>query len=117
MTIHSWNGHKIEIESHALPEYLWFAIGFSVRINDVDEYTSLKRLEVLSTSIPFKIIDADNVINGCVKSGRPCSVIYSKYSVLINDEIIASGSVRARNWYISYTLIGMALSAFMFFLN
>lgn len=112
MAVHTWNGHEIEVESHAVPKLLWLGMNFSVRIDGAEKFSSPKHFEGLRTTVPFKVMDAGNVIHGHIESGRPCSAIHSVYRVFIENELIANGSVRARNWYVTYTILGAGLGAF-----
>jgi hypothetical protein len=104
MGTHSWNGHLIEVESHATPKLLWFGVAFSVRV-DGAKFRSPDYFEGLRTVIPFEIADSGTVRRGRVESGHPCSVLHAVYRVYIEEEEVARGAVRARNWYITYGII------------
>jgi len=110
MAIHDWNGHKIEVKSHAVPKMLWFGVSFSVAIDESEKFSSPQHFEGLRTVVPFKVTDKGNLFEGHVESRRPCSVLYAAYRVVIGNDEVAAGSVRASNWYITYIIIGVGLA-------
>lgn len=113
MATHNWNGHTIEVKSHASPLLLWFGISFSVAIDGSERLSSPKHFEGLRSTIPFKFLHNGNLVEGHVVSGRPCSVLHAVYRVMIDNNEVARGSVRASNWYITYAIMGVTLIAMM----
>ena len=116
MPTHSWNEHTIEVASYAAARLLWFGIGFSVVVDGSSVYCSPTTVEGLRTVVPFQIRDAGVLYSGRVESGRPCSVLRAAYRVILEGQEIASGVVRARNWYVTYGIILAALTSFFWFL-
>lgn len=117
MANHSWNGHLIEVESHATPKLLWFGMSFSVRVDGSRSFRSPDYFEGLRTVVPFEIVDAGTVRRGRVESGRPCSVLYAVYRVFIEEQEVARGAVRARNWYTTYGIIAAVLVSLAIFMS
>jgi hypothetical protein len=105
MAIHEWNGHRIEVKSYAVPKMLWFGVAFSVAIDESERFSSPHQIEGLRTVVPFKVTDNGSLFEGRVESGRPCSVLYAAYRVIIGNEEVATGSVIASNWYATYAII------------
>lgn len=110
MAIHNWNGHRIEVRSLAVPKLLWFGVSFSVVIDESEKFSSPTHLEGLRTVVPFKITDQGNLFDGRIESKRPGSVLYAAYRVIINNDEVATGSVMASNWYITYAILGGLLA-------
>jgi hypothetical protein len=104
MTTHIWNGHKIDVECYAVPKLFWMAASLSVCIDGVLAGCSPDSLE-LRTKVPFRISDDGVMRDGCVVSGHPFSVLRAPYRVLLEEKQIASGVVRARNWYVTYGIL------------
>jgi hypothetical protein len=105
MPTHTWKGHTIEVTSYATPRLLWFGISFSVLVDGTSSFRSPDHFEGLGTIVPFEIRDTTEARRGRVESGRPCSVLRASYRVILDEQEIGSGVVRARNWYVTYGII------------
>ena len=105
MPIHSWNGHTIEVASYATPRLFWFGIGFSVLVDGSSIFRSPDHFEGRRTTIPFEIRDAAVARRGRVESAGVCSVLRASYRVFVEEQEIATGVVRARNWYVTYCIV------------
>jgi hypothetical protein len=108
LATHIWKGHTIEVESYTTPKLFWFSLAFSVRVDNKVFFQSPDKLEGLHTIVPFEVAGADSVKRGRVVSGHPCSSLYAVYRVFIDDQEVAKGAVRARNWYVTYGIIATA---------
>jgi hypothetical protein len=84
---------------------LWFGVGFSVRVDGSAGFHSPDHFEGRSTTVLFEIRDNGVVRQGRVESGRPCSVLKAAYRIVLENQEIASGFVRARNWYVTYGIM------------
>jgi hypothetical protein len=105
MPTHTWNEHTIEVESYTTPRCFWFGVSFSVLVDGSSNFRSPDHFEGLRTTVPFEIRDATIVRQGRVESGRPCSILRSSYRVFLDEQEIARGVVRARNWYVTYGIM------------
>ena len=113
MPTHSWNGHTIEVESYATQQLLWFGVSFAVLVDGSSSFRSPDHFEGLRTNVPFEIRDAATLRRGRIESGRPCSVLRASYRVFLDEQEIASGVVRARNWYVTYGIMLAAVIALL----
>jgi len=109
MTSHNWKNHSIQVQSIAAYKMLWLGIGLEVSVDGKVSGMSPERWEGLRTRAPFQISVGDAVANGYVESGSVNSVLRKKYRVVVEGDEIASGTVVARNWYMTYLFLPAAL--------
>lgn len=102
---HEIEGHEIEVESYASPSMLWFGVGLRVLLDGIEVARSASRCEGLRTRVPFEIQLGTTAKAGVVVSDGIASVLRTRYSLFIDDQQAGTGCVRAKNWYVTYSLI------------
>jgi hypothetical protein len=113
MAIHKWKGHTIQVQAVAARKMLWLGFGLEVLVDGEISGSSPERFEGLKTTAPFQIQLGETLASGYVKSGKLNSVFWTTYRVIVDGEEIASGSSVARNWYMTYLFLPVAV--FMLF--
>jgi aspartyl-tRNA synthetase len=65
----------------------------------------------LKSQIPFTFESNGSIVSGLFVSKIPASILCTKYVLFINGTEIGTGYVKARNWYITYSLIVIIFAA------
>ena len=102
MITHDWNGHKIEVSSYALPKHLWMTLSLRVTVNNDKVFESTDAIEGLKSRVPFSISHDGEEVECELITGRPVSVLITRYKLLIGETELIDSKVRANNWYMLY---------------
>jgi hypothetical protein len=116
MAKHAWNGHEIEVECYSVPRTFWTGYSLSVHIDGSPAGRSPDHWEGFHTVVPFQINDNGNIRNGSIVSGHIFLALRGPYRVLVEDKQIASGVVRAANWYVPYGILPGLMLGILFLL-
>ena len=105
MSKHLVEGVEVEVSSIAVSRYFWMAVDFLVVVENERVFRSPKKLEGFGGKVDFDLGGNQSNTKYQLAAIPPISLFYGRYSLLKDGVEIGRGSVRAKNWYVFYSLI------------
>lgn len=86
---------------------------FEVIVDDESVFKSPDKYEGQRSTVPFIVIDNEQIYKGIVNSKIPLSLLNITYSINIDDELNESGKAKQEKWYMTLItggLLGLAVA-------